>query len=163
MKFPSSLKFCLLNVFFIFCAVAQRDLATLVGTVTDSTGSGVPNAKVSISEEATGLRYDLVTTSGGEFARPALKPGIYVIQVEAAGFKKATRRNVSLTAGDRTGVDFALQIGEVTTNIEVSADGAVLQTESTIIGASVDSKQVGELPLGGVQKLLRHSINPGLD
>ena len=163
MKFPRFVKFCLLNVFLTVCAFAQRDLATLVGTVTDPTGSGVPNAKVTISEEATGLKYDLVTTAGGEYARPALKPGIYVIQVEATGFKKTTRRNISLTAGDRTGVDFALQIGEVTTNIEVSAEGTVLQTESTIIGASVDSKQVSELPLGGIRNFAYLArLSPGV-
>ena len=163
MKFPRLVKFLLLNILLTFCAFAQRDLATLVGTVTDPTGAGIPNAKVSISEEATGLKYDLVTSGGGEYARPALKPGIYTIQIEAAGFKKTTRRNISLTAGDRTGVDFALQVGEVTTNIEVSAEGAVLQTESTIIGASVDAKQVSELPLGGTRNFAYLArLSPGV-
>ena len=163
MRFRSLAKFCALNLLFLASVFAQRDLATLVGTVTDSSGAGVPSAKVTISEEATGLKYDIVTTSGGEYARPALKPGTYILQVEAAGFKKATRRNINLTAGDRTGVDISLQVGEVTTNIEISAEGAVLQTESTIIGASVDSKQVGELPLGGTRNFAYLArLSPGV-
>ena len=117
MNFSALLRVSTLATFFAVCAFAQRDLATLVGTITDPTGAGIPNAKVNISEEATGLKYDLVTTGGGEFARPALKPGIYTVAVEAAGFKKSTRRNIILTAGDRTGVDFVMQVGEVSINI----------------------------------------------
>jgi hypothetical protein len=128
---------------------AQRDLATLVGTVTDPSGAGVPGAKVIITETATGLRYEAATSQGGEYVRPALKPGTYDIEVESTGFKKSLRRGIILTAGDRTGIDFTMEVGEVTTSVEVAAEVPVLQTESTIVGASVDSKQVSELPLGG--------------
>ena len=65
-------------------AFAQRDLATLVGTVSDPAGAGIPSAKVTITEDATGLKYDVVTTGGGEYARPALKPGIYSVVYEYA-------------------------------------------------------------------------------
>ncbi|MFN0106134.1 MAG: carboxypeptidase regulatory-like domain-containing protein [Bryobacteraceae bacterium] len=163
MNLTALLRVSALTMILAVCAFAQRDLATLVGTVTDPTGAGIPNAKVSISEEATGLKYELVTAGGGEFARPALKPGVYMIAVEAAGFKTSTRRNIILTAGDRTGVDFPMQVGEVSTNIEVTAEGAVLQTESTIIGASVDAKQVSELPLGGTRNFaFLARLSPGV-
>ena len=163
MNFSALLRVSTLATLFAVCAFAQRDLATLVGTITDPTGAGIPNAKVNISEEATGLKYDLVTTGGGEYARPALKPGIYTVAVEAAGFKKSTRRNIILTAGDRTGVDFVMQVGEVSINIEVTGEAAVLQTESTIIGASVDAKQVSELPLGGIRNFaFLARLSPGV-
>ena len=149
MKILASLRIPLLILSLALCVFAQRDLATLVGTVTDASGAGIPNAKVIISEIATGLNYELVSGGGGEFARPALKPGVYTVSVEANGFKKTTRRDVTLTAGDRTGLEFQMQVGEVSTNIDVTAEAAVLQTESTIIGASVNAKQVSELPLGG--------------
>jgi hypothetical protein len=121
----------------------------LVGTVTDPTGGAVANAKVSIIEEATGLRYELVTGNGGDYARPALKPGVYTVEVEAKGFNKATRKGIILTGGDRTGADFQLKIGDVTTTVEISTDAPLLQTESTIQGAQLGAKQMGELPLGG--------------
>ena len=151
MKSIALLRISSLAMLLAACAFAQRDLATLVGTVTDQSGSGIPGAKVSINEESTGLKYDLVTAGGGEFARPALKPGIYTITVEASGFKKSTRRNIQLTAGDRTGIDFQMQVGEVSINVEVTSETPVLQTESTIIGASINTKQVSELPLGGTR------------
>ncbi len=127
----------------------QRDLSTLVGTVTDPSGSAVANAKVTIVEESTGLKYEVVTGSGGDYARPALKPGVYTIEVAATGFNKAIRKGVLLTGGDRTGADFQLKIGEVSTSVEISAEAPLLQTESTIQGAQLNSKQMGELPLGG--------------
>ena len=160
----SALSRFLLPIFLLATgAFAQRDLATLVGTVSDPAGAGIPSAKVTITEDATGLKYDVVTSGGGEYARPALKPGIYTIAVEAPGFKKSIRRNVPLTAGDRTGVDVQLQVGDVATNIEVTGEAAVLQTESTIIGASVDAKQVSELPLGGTRNFAYLArLSPGV-
>ena len=137
---------CLLLVPALF---GQRDLSTLVGTVTDGAGGAVPGAKVVIVEEATGLRYDLTTGAGGDFARPALKPGVYTVEVEAKGFNKASRKGVLLTGGDRTGIDFQLKVGDVATTLEVAGEAPLLQTETTIQGAQLGAKAVGELPLGG--------------
>ena len=103
-------------------AWAQRDLGTIVGTVTDPQGGVLPKAQVTITEESTGLKYNVVTGEGGDFIRPALKPGTYTVEVEAAGFRKSVQRNVVLTAGDRTGVNIQLTIGEVTQSVEVTAD-----------------------------------------
>lgn len=130
-------------------ALAQRDLATIVGTVTDQSGAGIPGAKITVTEDATGLKYELTASDSGEYARPALKPGVYTVEVSANGFRKAIRKNVTLTAGDRVGIDFPMQVGDVTTAIEVGAEAPVLQTESTIIGATLGSKQMVDLPLGG--------------
>jgi hypothetical protein len=140
-------------VLFVFvCAAAawaQRDLGTVVGTITDQSGGAVPNAKVTISEDATGLKYETVTGSGGEYIRPALKAGTYSVEVEAAGFRKVVQKNVIVTAGDRVGVNLQLVVGDVTQSVEVSADVPLLQTESQIIGANINNKQMVELPLGG--------------
>src|SRR5450432_3297494 len=72
------------------CALfAQRDLATLVGTVTDSSGGVIANARVTVTDTDTNQVYELTTNTTGEFLRPALKPSTYSISVSAAGFKKA--------------------------------------------------------------------------
>jgi hypothetical protein len=139
----------LILLLFAMTSFGQRDLATLVGNVTDPSGAAVAGAKVTIIEEATGLRYELTAGGGGEFARPALKPGVYTVEVEAKGFNKAFRKGILLTGGDRTGVDFQLKLGEVSTAVEVAAEAPLLQTESTIQGAQLGSKATGELPLGG--------------
>src|SRR5689334_11428733 len=145
----SSLRAILVGSLFTSLLFAQRDLATITGTITDAQNASVPNAKVTIVEDATGLKYNLVSGSGGEYSRPALKPGVYTVEVEAAGFKRATQRNVILTAGDRVGVNIQLTLGEMTQSVDVSTEAPLLQTESTILGAAINAQQVSELPLGG--------------
>ena len=79
----------LFTVLVVSCAFAQRDLGTLAGTVTDSSGGVVANAAVKITDTETGVGYDGVTNGAGEFVRIALKPGRYNVVVTAPGFRKA--------------------------------------------------------------------------
>src|SRR6266404_7323528 len=98
-----SLKLGLLALVCACAMFAQRDLATITGTVTDSTGGVIANAKVTITEQGTGQVYELTTNGSGEYTRPALKPSIYDVTVSATGFKTATQKNIQLNAGERTG------------------------------------------------------------
>src|SRR5271166_1174048 len=83
------------------CAMfAQRDLATLVGTVTDPSGGVVANAKVTITETDTNQSYNITTNGRGEFVRPALKAATYTISVTAPGFKKAEQKDLVLNPGE---------------------------------------------------------------
>ncbi|HKE23312.1 MAG TPA: carboxypeptidase regulatory-like domain-containing protein [Bryobacteraceae bacterium] len=144
-------------------AFAQRDLSTLAGTVTDSSGGVVPNAVVTITETSTGLTYTTVTNTTGEFVRPALKPSTYTVSVTAPGFKKAEQTNVVLTAGERTAVTLTLSVGDVGQTVEVTASAAILQTEGTQVGANVESRQVDDLPLGGTRNLTYLArLSPGV-
>ncbi len=128
---------------------AQRDLGTVTGTVTDSQGAAVPNAKVTIVEDATGLVYDVTSSGDGTYTRPLLKPGTYSITVEAAGFQKTEQKGIIVTSGDRVGANFTLQIGDVNQTVEVSAAAPLLQTETAAQGANLSGGQVSTLPLGG--------------
>ncbi len=132
-------------------AFAQRDLGTLTGTVTDPSGAAVPNAKVTITEDATNLSYDVITSGGGEYIRPLLKPGTYTITVEAAGFRKAEQKNVVVTGGDRIGANIILTVGDVSQTLEVTAAAPLLQTESAVQGVNLNSTQISDLPLGGTR------------
>jgi hypothetical protein len=151
MKMVHSRSFTLLMAGLLLTGVlfAQRDLGTIAGTVTDPTGGVVPNAKITIKEDATGLTYDVVTNSAGEFIRPALKPGTYTVTAEATGFRRAAQPNVVLVGGDRVAVPLALAVGNVSESVEVSAAAPMLQTETTTLGADLNKKAVTELPLGG--------------
>jgi hypothetical protein len=131
------------------CVFAQRDLGTIVGTVTDPQGAVIANAKVTITEDATGLTYELMTGSSGDYARPALKPGTYTVTAEAPGFRRVAQQNVIVVGGDRVGVPLTLPVGNVTESIEVTTQAPLLQTESTALGAALNSKSMSDLPLGG--------------
>ncbi len=152
MSFPQSVRFGLLFISLAGCIYAQRDLSTIVGTITDPSQAVVAGAKVTITEDATGLVYNLTTDSNGEFIRPAIRPGTYSVEVDAPGFKKSAQHGIILTAGDRTAVNMALQLGDSTQTVEVAAEAALLQTESTVVGANLNSRSVHELPLGGQRK-----------
>jgi len=145
----AGLRLALLASVTAFALLAQRDLATLVGTVTDPSGGVIANAKVTVTENDTNEVYELVTNSAGEFIRPAMKPSTYSISVSAPGFKKAEQKDVVLRPGERSGINITLTIGDVGQTVEVSAIAQALQTESTQVGAALDSKQVTEIPLGG--------------
>ena len=130
-------------------AYAQRDLATLVGTVSDPSGGVIAGAKVTITETGTGQVYTLATGSSGDFVRPALKPSTYSVTVGAPGFRTSEQKDILLKAGERTGVNITLTIGDVGQTVEVTAAAPLLQTESTSVGASINSKTLSEVPLGG--------------
>ena len=142
------------NFFFlaILCssmALAQRDLGTITGIISDPQGAAVPSAKVTITEDATGLTYDVQTNGTGEYIRPLLKPGTYTVTAEAAGFRRIAQKNVVIVGGDRVGVPLVLTVGDISQSIEISAQAPLLQTEDATLGANLNAKQISQLPLGG--------------
>ncbi|MBV9038331.1 MAG: TonB-dependent receptor, partial [Acidobacteriaceae bacterium] len=143
--------FSLFTLVLLFSSVAfgQRDLGTITGIITDASGAAVPNAKVTITEDATGVSYNTQTNDSGNYNQPTLKPGTYTITVEAAGFQKAQQKNIVVNPGQPTGADIALQVGNASQTVEVQAAAPLLQTESPEIGANLNTAQVTQLPLGG--------------
>ncbi len=162
-RFVSGLRIALLALVCACALFAQRDLSTLAGTVTDSSGGLVANAKVVLTEAGTGQVYQLTTNSQGEFVRPALKPSTYIITVSAPGFKKAEQKDVLLTAGERTGINITLTVGDIGQTVEVTASAPLLQTESTQVGAALNSKTVSDVPLGGQRNITYLArLSPGV-
>jgi hypothetical protein len=142
---------------------AQRDLATLVGTVTDATGGVIVGAQVTVAEVGTGVVYTLTTSGTGEFVRPALKPSTYSVSAKAPGFRPAEQTGILLKSGERTGINLTLSVGDATQSVEVSVASPLLQTESTTIGASVNEKALTEVPLGGQRNFLYLArLSPGV-
>jgi hypothetical protein len=131
---------------------AQRDLGAITGTVTDGTGAVISGAKITITEQATGVRFTAESDTNGVYIRPLLKAGIYTIEVTATGFRKSIQKDIPLTGGDRIGVNIQLTVGEMTQAIEVTSAAPLLQTENTALGNTMQARQVSELPLGGQRK-----------
>ncbi|HUA82397.1 MAG TPA: carboxypeptidase-like regulatory domain-containing protein [Bryobacteraceae bacterium] len=131
--------------------LAQRDLATLVGTVKDPSGAVVPKATVKITNSATNEVYTVTTNDAGEFVRPALRPSTYSVSVTAPGFQTAQQNNVVLLSGARTGVDITLVVGNVGQTVEVQSAAPLLQTESDRVGTDLPSMSVSEIPLGATR------------
>ena len=159
----TGLRLALLAVFCACALFAQRDLSTLAGTITDTSGGAVAGANVTITEVSTGQVYTILTNSLGEFVRPALKPSTYTVSVSASGFKKAEQKDVLLTAGERTGITITLTVGDINQTVEVAAVAPLLQTESTQVGADLNTKMVTDVPLGGTRNLTYLArLSPGV-
>ncbi len=137
--------------FLLLChvALAQRDLGTITGTVTDAQGAAVPNAKVTITEDATGVSYDTQTNQAGQYTRPLLNPGTYTVTIEAAGFQKTQQKGVVVNPAEPVAVNLTLTVGNVNQTVEVTAVAPLLQTETPALGANLNASQVADLPLGG--------------
>ncbi|HXJ42052.1 MAG TPA: carboxypeptidase-like regulatory domain-containing protein, partial [Bryobacteraceae bacterium] len=96
---------------FIFGVPAFAQEATLVGTVTDPSGAAVPNATITITNTDTGVSRTLATSGDGQYVAPGLLNGRYTVKVAVSGFKAAEQSGITLQVGDRSRVDFKLQVG----------------------------------------------------
>jgi hypothetical protein len=130
------------------CVFAQSTDASLGGTVLDGTGATVPAASVVVTNSKTGVASRGLTNDSGSFLFPALQPGLYRVEVEKTGFRKAALTGVRLDVGARVTVEPKLEVGTVADTVEVNAEAdAVLGTVSSSIGGLVDQRKVTDLPL----------------
>jgi hypothetical protein len=127
-------------------ARAQAVSATLLGTVTDSTGALVPGAGITVTEVNTGVSRTASTTSAGVYTIPYLSPGRYKVEIAAAGFKKFIRENIELTVAASVRVDASLELGVVSDSVQVTGESPLLQTDRAEIARTYDTQAVRELP-----------------
>jgi hypothetical protein len=128
-------------------AGAQETRAQLAGTVTDPTGAAIPNASVTVINVDTNTAVRLRTNSAGYYEANLLLPGNYAIEVEAAGFKRLTRRGVTLGVGARVTVDIPLELGSQTESVQVTAEAPLVDTSSVSSGISFDNRTIMALPV----------------
>ncbi len=121
---------------------------TLLGTVTDPSGAVVPGAKVLIAEQKTGISRSGETTGAGYYAFADLAPGVYTVNVELTGFKKAVRQNVEVLVNSTMRADLQLQTGDVSETVSVTAEAALLQTDRSDTGRKIETQQLADMPLG---------------
>ena len=149
--------------FFISCQVyAQVAGATLSGTVTDSSGGLVPNAKVSIQDTATGVTREVTTDSAGFYSAPNLLPGNYDITITAPGFSTNVQKGFTLAVGASQVLNIPLQVGQVTQRVEVTAEAPAVELASSAITAQVTETTVRELPLNGRDWTQLATLQPGI-
>src|SRR5215472_399988 len=129
-------------------AFSQAVNGSLVGTVTDSSGGSVPNAKVTVTETNTGVSRATSSNESGNYTFSDLPPGTYTVAAEQTGFKRASRAGVDVVVNTTGRIDLTLQPGQITETIEVTAAAAALQTERADTGRQMETKQVEDLPIG---------------
>jgi hypothetical protein len=142
--FVSALMVCALVV----PAMAQST-ASLNGVVTDATGATVPNAKVTVTNQATGVASSSQTDSAGAYLFPSLPIGAYRIEVTASGFQKAVISDLNLPVATSVTQNVQLKIGQAAETVEIVAEAAVIDTTTNSIGQVINDKTVQDIPLNG--------------
>jgi hypothetical protein len=150
MKWKSAKLLAVLAVIFTACVAAWGGVSgSISGTVTDTTGSVVPQAQVTATEVNTNTVFRTTTNGAGNFEFLALPVGQYRLEVQASGFKTYERTGITLDTNDALKLDVALQVGTTTERVEVSADALHVDTITTASGDVITGSKIESLPLNG--------------
>ena len=142
-------------------ANAQQVFGTIFGTVTDATGAAVGNAKVTIADPAKGTSFEVTTDASGNYTKGQLIPDTYTVTIEAPGFTKVVSSSIPVRVDEAARFDAALQVGDVTTQVEVTAAAPLLQSDRADVAQTFTSKEIQELPSIGRNLQAFELLNPG--
>src|SRR5438552_12236205 len=123
--------------------------AQIRGVVTDQSGAVVPGATLVIANDATGISVTAHSGGHGQYILTGLRPAVYTIKTDAAGFRPAEQRNVVLQVSQQTTIDFTLHPLGVITTVDVTTAAPLLDTESASLGTDVSNEYVRDIPLYG--------------
>ncbi|MBI2821080.1 MAG: TonB-dependent receptor [Acidobacteria bacterium] len=123
--------------------------ATISGSVKDASEAVLPGAEVTVTNVETGINRNTVTDDEGRYRVTNLNVGQYEIKASLPGFQTSVRSGISLTIGREAVVNFTLNIGEISEQIQVTGEAALVETASGSLGNVVDRETIQELPLNG--------------
>ena len=122
--------------------------AVLTGTVTDSTGGVLPGVTVTATHEATGNTFVGVTDASGIYRIPA-RIGGFRLTAELSGFNTVSRTGITLLVGQTATVDISMAVSTLQETVTVTAEAALIDIQTSVVGGNIDSRQVQELPIQG--------------
>lgn len=141
---------------------AQVDTGAIVGVVSDSSGSRVPDATITVKEEATGIVHVVRSDSNGNYTLNPLKLGLYTLTVTHEGFKTLLREHIEVTIQSRLEVNPTLEVGAIAESVEVTSTSPILETQSPSIQQLVDTRTINDLPLNGRNASFLAQLSPGV-
>ncbi len=141
---------CLVVLGFVVAPMASaqsQGTGQIVGTVYDSSGAAIPDAKVVVTGKATGLTREVQTNADGGYRVVLLPPGLYAVEVKQSGFK-SFKSDVTVNVGSAVTVDARLQVGQISEVVEVVAT-TVIETTAVQTDALINQRSIQELPING--------------
>ncbi len=127
-------------------AFGQESTAELRGRVLDAQDAPVPGATLTITNQATGVVRQAVSTADGSYFITAIAPGLYSLEAQLSGFSKYTRRDVRLDLGRTATVDVQLSVGQLAETVTITAETPLVDLTSKEIGGNVTNREVTMLP-----------------
>lgn len=142
--------------------MAQDYRATILGQVTDSTGSAIPGARIKATRVDRNETKETETTTAGVYTIPGLEPGVYNVTIAKEGFQTVNRQGIVLQVGDKLNLAITLQVGQITQEVTVVGEQELVQTATASRGLVFDPIKVQELPLNGRQSFMLMRFTPGV-
>ena len=168
---PSKQRLVIRAVCFLFLGLVanlavwgQADQGAITGTIRDSSGAVVPNAKVSLTNIDTNLTLQTATDQSGVYTFDPVKVGHYSIEVSAPGFQRVSQSGLDLHVAQRLGLNLELRPGDQQQIVTVAAsDAPLLQTEDASTGQVFTTQQVNDTPLNGRNWVFIAQLSAGVD
>jgi hypothetical protein len=136
---------------------------SLNGVVIDQTGAAIPGAQVVAKNDATGAEGKAVTSENGTFSIPFLTPGTYTATVTMTSFKQGIVKEIVLIAGTPSSIRVTLEVGGTNETVTVQANAELVQSATANITATLNTTQIGSLPLS-TRSAFDFLVNlPGVD
>src|SRR5579862_410891 len=143
-------------------SMAQLFPGRIAGTVRDVQGAVVAGAVVKLANVATGMERSVVTNQNGEFNFPELALGTYRLTVAKPGFQTTAVTGITTSLGQVNTVNPVLNLGTVSTEVEVTTQAPMLQTETNSAGGQLSEQQVTSLPIGNSDYTRLALVLPGV-
>ena len=137
---------CLVSAF-NSSSFGQAVSGNIIGTVTDSTGAAVPEAKVTISDVGKGITYQTTTNGSGNYTQANISPGNYTVEITKTGFQKVDQKNVSVAVTQSARMDAVLSVGAETQQITVTDAPPSIETDRASVETQLSGGQVSSLPV----------------
>jgi hypothetical protein len=153
---------CILGGLAAVPSFGQAIYGSVIGSVTDQTGSAMPAANVTLINLGTSERRTAETDSTGNYQFVNITPGQYRVEVEKTGFRRFTREPITVEVQSAVRIDVPMQVGDVNQVVEVTAQTPLLQTENAALGQVVESRKVLEMPLNGRNVFGLVALVPGV-
>src|SRR3954447_20361393 len=141
---------------------AQTTFGTVIGNVTDPSGAGIANAQVTLTNAGTNEKRTATANTDGLYQFVNVQPGQYTVEVAQSGFKRLVRGPFSVETQSTAQIDVALQVGDVSQTVEVTAQTPLLQPETSSLGQVIDQRKTNELPLNGRNPLNLVALVPSV-
>lgn len=154
------LVFCLLILAFATVASAQE--ATIVGTVTDPSGAAVPGVQITVTNTDTNVVHHITTNGDGQYIAADIPIGHYSVKAEASGFKLSEKTDLTLQVGDRTRVDFGLEIGATSESVKVEANAIAVQSDTGEVSNVITGQEVTQIATNGRSLYALALLVPGV-
>jgi len=139
---------------------AQVTTGAVTGTVSDASGAVVTGAEVRLINLRTGVTQTATTSPGGDYQFLLVPPGLYAVEVQAAGFKLFRREGIVVEANRSLAVPVSLEVGGVSERIEVVAGTPLLEPNTSTLGTVMDQRKIEDLPLNGRNPMALANLIP---